>query len=74
MELYTARVHQYFRWEYADFSMEEIFDKLPNGNGVDEKKVVEIIEAHFNAGHHPQLPAAKIASVLKARLKTLFVS
>ncbi len=74
MEFYTAKVHQYFRWEYSDFSMEEILDKLPKGNGVDEKKVVEIIEAHFNAGHHPQLPAAKIASVLKARLKTLFVN
>ena len=74
MKFYTACVHQYFRWEYSDFSMEEILDKLPKGNGVDEKKVVEIIEAHFNAGHHPQLPAAKIASVLKARLKTLFVN
>ena len=53
MEFYTAKVQQYFRWEYSDFSMEEILDKLPKGNGVDEKKVVEIIEAHFNAGHHP---------------------
>ena len=71
MEFYTAKVHQYFLWEYSDFTLEEILEKLPNG--VDEKKVLQIIEAHFSAGHQPQLPAAKIASVLKARLKTLFV-
>ena len=73
MEFYTAKVHQYFLWEYSDFSIEEILEKLPTGNGVNEKKVVEIIEAHFNAGHQPQIPAKKLASVLKARLKTLFV-
>ena len=73
MEFYTAKVHQYFLWEFSDFTLEELLDKLPTGNGVDEKKVLQIIEAHFSAGHQPQLPAAKIASVLKARLKTLFV-
>ena len=71
MEFYTAKVHQYFLWEYSDFSIEEILEKLPNG--VDEKKVLQIIEAHFSAGHQPQIPAKKLASVLKARLKTLFV-
>ena len=73
MEFYTAKVHQYFLWEYSDFSLEELLEKLPTGNGVDEKKVLEIIEAHFSAGHQPQIPAKKLASVLKARLKTLFV-
>ena len=73
MEFYTAKVHQYFLWEYSDFSIEELLDKLPTGNGVDEKKVLEIIEAHFSAGHQPQIPAKKLASVLKSRLKTLFV-
>ena len=73
MEFYTALVHQYFLWEYSDFSLEEILEKLPKGNGFDEKKVLEIIEAHFSAGHQPQIPAKKLASVLKARLKTLFV-
>ena len=72
MEFYIAKVSQYFLWEYSDFSIEEILEKLP-GNGVDEKKVLQIIEAHFNAGHQPQIPAKKLASVLKARLKTLFV-
>ena len=71
MEFYIAKVHQYFLWEYSDFSIEEILEKLPNG--VDEKKVLQIIEAHFSAGHQPQIPAKKLASVLKARLKTLFV-
>ena len=71
MEFYTAKVHQYFLWEYSDFSIEEILEKLPNG--VDEKKVLEIIAAHFDAGHQPQIPAKKLASVLKSRLKTLFV-
>ena len=73
MEFYIAKVSQYFCWEYSDFTLEEILEKLPKGNGVDEKKLLQIIEAHFSAGHQPQLPAAKIASVLKARLKTLFV-
>ena len=72
MEFYIAKVHQYFLWEYSDFSIEEILEKLPTGN-VDEKKVLQIIEAHFSAGHQPQIPAKKLASVLKARLKTLFV-
>ena len=71
MEFYTAKVHQYFLWEYSDFTLEEILEKLPNG--VDEKKVLQIIAAHFSAGHQPQIPAKKLASVLKARLKTLFV-
>ena len=73
MEFYTAKVHQYFCWEYSDFSIEEILEKLPPGNGVDEKKVLQIIAAHFDAGHQPQIPAKKLASVLKSRLKTLFV-
>ena len=73
MEFYIAKVHQYFLWEYSDFSIEEILEKLPAGNGVDEKKVLQIIEAHFNSGHQPQIPAKKLASVLKARLKTLSV-
>ena len=73
MEFYTAKVHQYFLWEYSDFSLEVLLEKLPTGNGVDEKKVLEIIEAHFSAGHQPQIPAKKLASVLKSRLKTLFV-
>ena len=72
MEFYIALVHQYFLWEYSDFSIEEILEKLPTGN-VDEKKVLQIIEAHFSAGHQPQIPAKKLASVLKSRLKTLFV-
>ena len=72
MEFYIAKVHQYFLWEYSDFSIEEILEKLPTGN-VDEKKVLQIIEAHFSAGHQPQIPAKKLASVLKSRLKTLFV-
>ena len=38
MEFYTAKVQQYFRWEYSDFTLEEILEKLPAGNGVDEKK------------------------------------
>ena len=71
MEFYTAKVHQYFLWEYSDFTLEEILEKLPNG--VDEKKVLQIIAAHFSAGHQPQIPAKKLASVLKSRLKTLFV-
>jgi len=74
MEFYIALVHQYFLWEYSDFTIEELLEKLPKGNfGVDEKKVLEIIEAHFSAGHQPQIPAKKLASVLKSRLKTLFV-
>ena len=73
MEFYTAKVHQYFCWEYSDFSLEELLEKLPAGNGVHEKKVLQIIEAHFSAGHQPQIPAKKLASVLKSRLKTLFV-
>ena len=73
MEFYTALVHQYFLWEYSDFSIEEILEKLSFDNGVDEKKLVEIIAAHFSAGHQPQIPAKKLASVLKSRLKTLFV-
>ncbi len=73
MEFYTALVHQYFLWEYSDFSIEEILEKLPTGNGVDEKKVLHIIAAHFDAGHQPQISAKKLASVLKSRLKTLFV-
>ena len=72
MEFYTAKVHQYFCWEYSDFTLEEILEKLPTGNGVDEKKVMQIIAAHFSAGHQPQIPAKKLASVLKSRLKTLF--
>ena len=47
MEFYTACVHQYFLWEYSDFSIEEILEKLPKGNGVDEKKVVEIYRSAF---------------------------
>ena len=73
MEFYIAKVHQYFLWEYSDFSIEEILEKLPPRSRLDEKKVLQIIEAHFSAGHQPQIPAKKLASVLKARLKTLFV-
>jgi len=73
MEFYTAKVHQYFLWEYSDFTLEELLEKLPTGNGVDENKILQIIEAHFTAGHQPQIPAKKLASVLKSRLKTLFV-
>ena len=73
MEFYAALVQQYFLWEYSDFSIEEIIDKLPKGNGVDQKKVLQIIGGYFAAGKSPQVAAAKLASILKSRITTLFV-
>ena len=72
MEFYTAKVQQYFRWEYSDFTLEEILEKLPAGNGVDEKKVVEIYRSAFQCWSPPPASSRKDRQRSKSEAEDAF--